>query len=646
MTNKYTRTFADFNNYPWPGKILPEYFEYRRDAGDSNMGLQAMTQGALSAYGPYHVIEGCEYQSPGVATEWTGSVGFVMYSGLIREVSAASGDLAAAGSYLIYNGDSSFDVTGAKPTGVILAHNIGGVVYTNRTRIDTNSKTYLANDLTIYGAFSVLENLTVSGVINLTGDITHYGNITGTASYEISGYTLDAPPGGLTVGVHTLSDAEWRQLTGIDSTAISANEWAQIGNIGAVTISANEWSQIANIGDATSISAGEWGYVAGMQNVATSANPTFIGLTLSADLITTSTVDGVDLRGHTHAAAGENGGTVNHTELSNKGSNTHTQIDTHITSTVLPHIASASKTNWDAASAHVAQNGLSHIYINQDLRTSFSPTFAGLTVNGTLAMGGNVITTSSTVDGVDVSTLNTNYTNHAASSSNPHTVTLDQAFDGGKIINGASSEVNAFQVGDGTRNIAIWGAPNYTQMKTNGGIFYLDTSNEVYIRTSNDDSNYHIFDNTAFYPSAGGLDLGRNLTTTWDVVYYHTMTDKSCASFVGYQDFELYNMLKAIQPRTDGLLHHDKNNKEYFPHIDMATIPNEFACYADEDYTQEKIPKDVDGKKEKIGKIDFKKGDKAGVNFNTMVYAMNELLVKSYEKIKSLEEEVTLLKNG
>ena len=112
MTDKYTRTFADFNNHPWPGKMLPEYFEYIRNAGDGYMGMQAMIQGAMSAYGPYHVIEGCEYVAPGVATEWTGSVGYVMYSGLIRQVPAASGALSD-GSYLIYNSDGSFGTTGA-----------------------------------------------------------------------------------------------------------------------------------------------------------------------------------------------------------------------------------------------------------------------------------------------------------------------------------------------------------------------------------------------------------------------------------------------------------------------------------------------------------------------------------------------------
>ncbi|KKL26505.1 hypothetical protein LCGC14_2394610, partial [marine sediment metagenome] len=123
---------------------------------------------------------------------------------------------------------------------------------------------------------------------------------------------------------------------------------------------------------------------------------------------------------------------------------------------------------------------------------------------------------------------------------------------------------------------------------------------------------------STFKPLTTGADLGANSAITWNVVYYHSLSDKTCASFVGYSDDVLYNMLKAIQPRTDGLLHHDKNNRNsYFPHIDMATIPDEFAVIADEDYTLKEVPIDVDGIKQKVGSIDFKKGDKCGINFNT-----------------------------
>lgn len=488
MTDRYTRTFADFENHPWPGKILPEYFEQIANAGDGNAGLQRMIQGALSAYGAYHVIEGCEYQSPGVPTEWTGSIGYMMYSGLIKSVAAASGALSAAGSYLIYNSAGTFAVTGAKPTGVILAHNIGGTVYTVNTRHDTSSNFYLPNTLSVYGETYIKNNLTVSGSINLTGVITyignstqsgytfqtgniyrsgytfntgniyhsgdtqqtgytfqtgniyhsghteHIGDISGMYPYSISGYeTITADTGqfkhitgfssvyvdtdldfsdgfdifgvvqltgslvrvgtagGLTVGTHTLTDAEWKQLTGIGSSTVSPTQWDYLGamnqhvhsdgdpvfdtltldaaglTVGSVTLSNNEWTQLANIGDSITIAAGDWRNITGMQPVGT--------------------------------------------------------ID--------------------------------------------SPSFAGLTMNGNIVMGSDDITFSAggTVDGIDVGALNTNYVDHRDNQASAHHVktvntwrdvsSIQEVFAVGKIISTANSEANALQIGNGSKAVKI-----------------------------------------------------------------------------------------------------------------------------------------------------------------------------------------------
>ncbi len=72
---------------------------------------------------------------------------------------------------------------------------------------------------------------------------------------------------------------------------------------------------------------------------------------------------------------------------------------------------SAGATNWLAPgnSLSISDTTLDTV---QDLRTSASPTFAGLTINGNIAVTG-------TVDGVDVSA-------HAADTSNPHSVTKAQ----------------------------------------------------------------------------------------------------------------------------------------------------------------------------------------------------------------------------
>lgn len=53
------------------------------------------------------------------------------------------------------------------------------------------------------------------------------------------------------------------------------------------------------------------------------------------------------------------------------------------------------KTNWDAAHTHVGSNGTSHTYINQDLRTTASPSFSAVTV-------GTGVTLSESTDRADL----------------------------------------------------------------------------------------------------------------------------------------------------------------------------------------------------------------------------------------------------
>ena len=175
MTNKYTRTFSDFANYPWPGKILPEYFEHP-NYSDGYRGIQGMTQGIISSYGAYHIVEGA---SPTIAgTEWTGTAAYGMFSGVIKLLTAASGNLVAAGSYLVYNVAGTFAVTGAKPTGLILAKNIGGTVYTAARRQDVNSKEYFPNDTYHYGNI-----YTYGNIYGNLGDISGYEKISANSGY-------------------------------------------------------------------------------------------------------------------------------------------------------------------------------------------------------------------------------------------------------------------------------------------------------------------------------------------------------------------------------------------------------------------------------------------------------------------------------
>lgn len=59
-------------------------------------------------------------------------------------------------------------------------------------------------------------------------------------------------------------------------------------------------------------------------------------LGVTGDITAGGLVDGVDVGSHTHNGAGQ-GGTVSHTYLSDRGTNTHATIDSHIASTANPH---------------------------------------------------------------------------------------------------------------------------------------------------------------------------------------------------------------------------------------------------------------------------------------------------------------------
>ena len=135
----------------------------------------------------------------------------------------------------------------------------------------------------------------------------------------------------------------------------------------SVDINNIELQQLSNIGSVT-INGTQWGYVGGAdQSVKQADSPTFNGLTINGNITITGNVDSVDI--------------------------------------------SAFKSSFDA---HKASTGEDHSYINQDLRTSFSPTFVGLTLSA------NLITTS-TIDSVDVGDLKTAFDTHKASTGIDHT---------------------------------------------------------------------------------------------------------------------------------------------------------------------------------------------------------------------------------
>ena len=218
---------------------------------------------------------------------------------------------------------------------------------------------------------------------------------------------------------------------------------------------------------------------------------------------------------------------------------------------------------------------------------------------------------------------------------------LDEAFDVGKIIDGANSEANSVQIGEATDKIKIWHDGSIGHVKTNAGPFYLDGATGVWVRYGGSSKFY--FSATNFRPiSANGYDLGAN-SQPWKTIFYHLLTDKTCADFSQYTMEELYLLFKVWQKRTDGILHFDEGTGKYYPHIDMATLPDEFGVLADEDHDISNMSKQVGETIESNHSISYKKGEKSGIAFNSVVYALKDLIVKQYEKIEELETRIVTL---
>lgn len=183
MTDDYTRDFRKFEEYPFPGKNLPEYYDHLSDAGDGYPGLQHMIHHAISAYGPRHFIEGSGVID---GLDVTGSNGYVMFDGDILEVSETDTTLSSDGDYFIVDQNGDY-VNTTDPDGVIVAENINGTVYQTRRR-ESGNKNYFPKETFFYGdsEFKKSVNVTqdVTGdrglYVHITGDNITGGSITGT----------------------------------------------------------------------------------------------------------------------------------------------------------------------------------------------------------------------------------------------------------------------------------------------------------------------------------------------------------------------------------------------------------------------------------------------------------------------------------
>jgi len=190
-THKFNREFRNFADHPWPGKIIPNYFDDLEDAGDGKAGLQYINNKVHGAFQNLIVVEDVIYTSG--ANDMSG--GYVFHTTGFLQVpdailSGASGDAAGGSQYVYVSGNGSGYVTSsaAKATGNVLVFRMeSGVGAANETghdlRFGATNNNLVLWDLTIKNKFTA-QNLVATGNVTATGNMywatASGGQITGT----------------------------------------------------------------------------------------------------------------------------------------------------------------------------------------------------------------------------------------------------------------------------------------------------------------------------------------------------------------------------------------------------------------------------------------------------------------------------------
>ncbi|MHA1325485.1 MAG: hypothetical protein ACTSRL_22050 [Candidatus Helarchaeota archaeon] len=215
---------------------------------------------------------------------------------------------------------------------------------------------------------------------------------------------------------------------------------------------------------------------------------------------------------------------------------------------------------------------------------------------------------------------------------------------------------------NGGGNVGIGTTPSY-KLDVNG------TIKSKKIRIENNDPNNFIVmkdidtnDNFTFCITDGGdlylcaydysEDVSRNIQYWYpDTGHsyiknldYCNISDITCACFKHYNDDELIKIVN-LQPREDGIVHKSDLSGKVFPHIDFNKVHDDVSAFLNRKEFEEEIYKYDKTKKDYVKtKIKYKKGEKYGIDFGSLVYAMAELVYRLSNKVNQLEEQLNALR--